>query len=251
MLVRTARTARRRPVAVLLVQLARVDGRVGQYTEPMFVDGECKVGGCETRAWARGWCNSHYARWRRYGSPTGEPTPLPVGQALDAEEHAVHLTEAETGWVAGLLEGEGCFYLAMRANRDGTPRPSLAISCCMCDEDVVRRLHAIIGVGAVTTEIPKNPKWSQSWTWYISRVDLVVPLLRHLRPHMGARRGVKIDAMLAAAEGWQRIHVRQHGTIGMYRRGCRCAVCRAANTKRHRRYLNERRENGDPVRASA
>lgn len=170
---------------------------------------------------------------------------------MDAEEHVIHLTETETAWVAGLLEGEGCFYLAMRKNRDGTPRPSLAISCCMTDEDVVRKLHTIVGVGNITTEIPKNPKWSQSWTWYVSNVELVVPLLRHLRPHMGARRGAKIDKMLTAAEGWQRVFFRQHGRVAMYRRGCRCAVCRAANTKQHRDYVDKRRESGNPIRKSA
>lgn len=32
-----------------------------------------------------------------------------------------------------------------------------------------------------------------------------------------------------------------HGT-GAYKRGCRCAICRAANTEKNRRYLEKRRE---------
>lgn len=139
----------------------------------------------------------------------------------------------------------------MRENRDGTPRPLLTISCCMTDEDVIRKLHRMIGAGNVSTDIPKNPKWSQSWTWHVSKVDAVVPLLRHLRPHMGARRGAKIDSMLAAAEGWQRVYFRKHGTVAMYRRGCRCAVCKKANTSQHRDYVDRRREEGNPIRKSA
>jgi hypothetical protein len=30
----------------------------------------CKVGDCERAATGRGYCNPHYQRWRRYGSPT-------------------------------------------------------------------------------------------------------------------------------------------------------------------------------------
>lgn len=30
----------------------------------------CDVDGCEKRARARGWCSSHYSRWKRYGNPT-------------------------------------------------------------------------------------------------------------------------------------------------------------------------------------
>ncbi len=32
----------------------------------------CSVGGCTNPVRARGFCNSHYARWRRYGDPLGE-----------------------------------------------------------------------------------------------------------------------------------------------------------------------------------
>ena len=30
---------------------------------------ECSIDGCETRAYARGWCSKHYTRWRNHGDP--------------------------------------------------------------------------------------------------------------------------------------------------------------------------------------
>jgi len=32
---------------------------------------DCAVDGCVSKHKARGWCEAHYQRWRRYGSPTG------------------------------------------------------------------------------------------------------------------------------------------------------------------------------------
>lgn len=31
----------------------------------------CSIEGCDQPVKARGWCNPHYGRWKRYGSPTG------------------------------------------------------------------------------------------------------------------------------------------------------------------------------------
>lgn len=30
----------------------------------------CTIDGCSREHYARGWCNSHYLRWRRHGDPT-------------------------------------------------------------------------------------------------------------------------------------------------------------------------------------
>ena len=30
---------------------------------------KCSIDDCDNKAWARGWCNTHYTRWHRHGSP--------------------------------------------------------------------------------------------------------------------------------------------------------------------------------------
>ena len=35
----------------------------------------CKVNGCERPAHSRGWCPTHYQRWRKYGDPLGNVRP--------------------------------------------------------------------------------------------------------------------------------------------------------------------------------
>lgn len=40
----------------------------------------CGVADCPKDAFARGWCQKHYTRWRRYGSPTGRPVQRDRGE---------------------------------------------------------------------------------------------------------------------------------------------------------------------------
>lgn len=153
-------------------------------------------------------------------------------------------------WIAGLLEGEGCFYLTTRRNSDGSPRPLLSVLCQMTDEDVIERLAELIGFGNVNRREPKQSNWKPVWTWQCSDVERLLPLLTALRPIMGARRADKIDQMLTAAAGWERRYVREHGRFTMYLKGCRCAFCRAANTARQREYRAKRAAHGGPLRSS-
>lgn len=46
-------------------------------------EGTCIIGGCDSPVCARGWCSSHYQRYRKHGDPlAGNPTPR-VKRALD------------------------------------------------------------------------------------------------------------------------------------------------------------------------
>jgi hypothetical protein len=141
------------------------------------------------------------------------------------------MTDIELSWLAGLLEGEGCFYLTTRHNKDGTPRPLVSIILSMTDEDVVRRAHKLVVSGNVHARTYADGKRKPAWVWNDSNVDTVVPLLHSLHPLMGTRRAEKIALMLAAVDGWTRRYVRGHGHRTMYMKGCRCAFCRQANTE--------------------
>lgn len=55
------------------------------------------------------------------------------------------MNELEKYWVAGLLEGEGCFGVYNIKRESGTTRQVYKIQILMTDEDVIRKLHSIIG----------------------------------------------------------------------------------------------------------
>lgn len=100
------------------------------------------------------------------------------------------MTDLELGWLAGLLEGEGSF-----SCHYGQGHHNHVISLNMTDQDVVGRLLTITGMGTVRPrKVPSDCK--PAWIWRVYRADHVEQLLLAVRPHMGQRRGARIDDIL-------------------------------------------------------
>lgn len=144
----------------------------------------------------------------------------------------------EIAWLAGLLEGEGCFCL--RANG------SSFINCSMTDEDTVRRVHEITKAGTVTTPALR-PGCKQVWAWRTGAREDVIRICNAVLPYMGQRRSAKIRELLADYEQYPRYRARRgtkvHGLRNTYLKGCRCASCKSAD----RKYVSDlkiRRNNG-------
>lgn len=94
----------------------------------------------------------------------------------------------DTIWLAGLLEGEGCFDL----HRSRYPRIRLG----MKDRDVVGRAATLMG-SRVRVTLKPAPH-AAMWHTEISGAA-AVSLLWTLLPHMGARRSAKIAEILGHA----------------------------------------------------
>lgn len=155
------------------------------------------------------------------------------------------MTEAELHWVAGLLEGEGCFSVKV----DSYVR--LEIRCNMTDEDVIYRLRETVGVGNVRGPIEKrtrNGVAKPQWLWTLGRRDGAEELMSLLLPLMGARRSAKIRFALEQGRKYPAIS-RRHGTVHMYEKyGCRCDQCRAALAAKLREYRSTRLKGKPPLR---
>ena len=159
------------------------------------------------------------------------------------------MTPEEIAWVAGLLEGEGSFVLGARGNRVDKPKiQQIQITCGMTDRDVMLKLHQVVGIGNTYLERRRDPRRSnvkQMYIWNASKRADVVPFLKLIRPHMGDRRGAKIDELLQYAEDNPLIYNQPVvcGTRRAYRKGCRCDRCRRAASD-YARDLRERKRNG-------
>lgn len=100
----------------------------------------------------------------------------------------------ELTWLAGLLEGEGCFILNSR-RKNPNHRKSIQVSLAMSDEDVVRRAAALMGT---TVNVMREARGTHSKMWRtLASSQKAEDLMLAVRPHMGERRGAKIDAILA------------------------------------------------------
>ncbi len=102
------------------------------------------------------------------------------------------MTEVELAWMAGIVEGEGCFCLR-RGDRRYSPEyrmPILRVG--MTDEDVVRRLQDLWPAKMYGPYQYGSRK--PFWTWEVwgQRLTNLLPLLY---PLMGKRRQGKIDEM--------------------------------------------------------
>lgn len=157
------------------------------------------------------------------------------------------MTEAECAWVAGLLEGEGCFTFGPEGNRVNSKRiRQLRITCAMTDLDVIEKLHRIVGMGSVQPGSIRDKRRLHAkpiWIWGASRrVDLVA-LLQAIRPHMGQRRGSRIDELLSYANENPLIYGGPliHGAPRCYRAGCRCAECKGYNNRKAKVYRDRKK----------
>jgi hypothetical protein len=111
------------------------------------------------------------------------------------------MSSFELGWVVGLLEGEGCFFV----NTCGTPKYGpyayARVTVCMTDRDVLERLQEVTGIGRLEKVRPrKDPKHKPISQWIVCRNQEAIELMVAVYPHMGVRRQAKIREVLAQVE---------------------------------------------------
>src|SRR6266516_4684712 len=90
-------------------------------------------------------------------------------------------------YLAGLLEGEGCFY-TQNYNKAG--RHYVRVSLAMTDEDVVRGVHNLVASGSVYCDHRSSRtsgKHSDYWRWTLNGTE-AEKLMRLILPYMGQRR---------------------------------------------------------------
>lgn len=109
-----------------------------------------------------------------------------------------HWSRESLAWLAGILEGEGCF----RITEQGT----ITIVLDMTDEDVVRRAHRVAGVGHLHGPLRiKGGNQKDSWRLIISYSDHTYALCAAILPFMGERRSARMTEMLKHFAGRARL----------------------------------------------
>lgn len=130
------------------------------------------------------------------------------------------MNDVEAAWVAGLLEGEGCFTLGGVGKK-----ARITVTCCMTDRDVIEKLSRVVGCGHIYDRKPRKLGWKPAWQWIVATRAEAIQLMTEIRPLMGERRGARIDEIIEydrdhpASTRWN------HGTVSMFKNGCRCDKC--------------------------
>ena len=115
-------------------------------------------------------------------------------------------------WIAGLLEGEGCFRIEKDQRKPHSKAQYVRIACEMTDKDTIERLQQYAGVGQVHSREPRKlngdvKSRKPTWAWEIGAMDDVYELLENILPYMGQRRTKKIQQALNILQ--KKIEVRE------------------------------------------
>ncbi len=138
---------------------------------------------------SKGWVKGKPYRFKRGQATLGNRLAKPG-------DWGYVLNDFELGWVAGLIEGEGCFTIKKSKRKNGfSCQPQLKVS--MTDEDVVRRLASLIPVGNVLRAGRKTKGGKDVWMWTLTNSQALIDLMIVIRLLMGERRRERIDFILA------------------------------------------------------
>lgn len=151
------------------------------------------------------------------------------------------MSSDELAWVAGLLEGEGCFSLGPWVNRVKSDKiRQIRVTCEMTDLDTIQRLHEYSGIGSIRREARIDKRYDNAkplWGWSASKRREIVPFLESILPYMSSRRTSKINELLEYAREHPMIYgTTVHGTYNGYRSGCKCTDCMQAMRDKARYY---------------
>jgi hypothetical protein len=109
------------------------------------------------------------------------------------------LSDFELGWVCGILQGEGCFFVTTRRTAKYGPHLYARVTVCMTDRDVLEQLQRVTGVGILEkVRERKDPRPISQWI--VCRNQEAIELMIAVYPHMGVRRQAKIREVLAQVE---------------------------------------------------
>jgi|SRR6516225_8143233 hypothetical protein len=155
----------------------------------------CTLEDCDKGLYAKGYCNKHWQRFNKFGDPLDT---VPPGHRRCLPP-LPELPEAELGWLAGLLEGEGSFFMSNGSNKSGTYKyPQISVE--MTDLDVIQRVARIFGVSTYTYDNKKRPNEKIIHKAIVSG-SKATELMEQLLPWMGERRSQKIRELLKTKSG--------------------------------------------------
>jgi hypothetical protein len=103
------------------------------------------------------------------------------------------MTNLDTAWLAGLLEGEGYFQITKPRHHHPT---QVVIRLSMTDEDVVKKVAKLLSVPV--NHKARTTKRKAIYSISLSKRDEVEKVLLQILPFMGSRRAQRIHECLDA-----------------------------------------------------
>ena len=90
------------------------------------------------------------------------------------------------GWIAGILDGEGCISLCHFTGRDSYFIPQVTVT--NTSEFMIDTFANLVGLGKVNTYKSKNPNHSKIWRWSLRDAVGICEFLIQIFPYLVAKR---------------------------------------------------------------
>jgi len=149
---------------------------------------KCEVKVCWRDSYCKGYCPTHYSWFREHGEKPTHMIGFPTGKR-GVKLNPKNWSKPNIAWVAGLLEGEGC-WSTHKGSRSGS------LQCAMTDKDVIYKLKDIIGGGSIYYR--KRPHgWKDVWSYSLSTGSAIYAISCAVYSFMGSRRKAKIREFIA------------------------------------------------------
>lgn len=104
----------------------------------------------------------------------------------EIEERLASVTQVEWAWIAGVLEGEGCF---------GNYNGSVGFALAMTDKDIVERVASVVQTDCKIGERKRRTNRKTCYTLQVAGNRAKV-ILGYILPFMGNRRSNRIKELL-------------------------------------------------------
>jgi len=99
-------------------------------------------------------------------------------------------------WVAGIIEGEGCF--SVRPRKAFPNQTILSLEVKMTDGDIIHRLKEVTGLGTAYGPYTRPGHRKPIYRWKVSSAADIYALAVAIYPWMGTRRSGKIREVIEA-----------------------------------------------------
>lgn len=145
----------------------------------------CSVENCNNDAYVKLLCMKHYQRLLDNGK---------VKKELDKSQW----TSENIAWLAGLLEGEGCFTIYKQKNFQH--KTYVLVQIHMTDFDVLDKILRIVREGKIRGPYRENRPNHKPYKCWTIRGFPALALLKAILPHMCSRRTIKIKKCIDVLE---------------------------------------------------